>query len=140
MAADPNLHVDALVVDEAHKIGDATRGVLLQQVIEGIAARNPDLKVVFASPMSSNPEALISDAQGRNASALISDDVTVSQNLIWVSQVPRKPKEWSAQLCLAESVLDIGRFQLLAPAFPGLQASSRRRPGAGSVARVNQAG
>lgn len=124
MSADPELQVDALVVDEAHKIGDATRGVLLQQVIEGIAAHNPRLKVIFASPMSINPEALISDAQGRNAGSLISDDVTVSQNLIWVSQVPRKPKEWGAQLCLANTVLDLGRFRLVADPVP----ASKRLP------------
>jgi hypothetical protein len=124
MAADPELQVDALVVDEAHKIGDATRGVLLQQVIEGIAAHNPRLKVIFASPMSSNPEALISDASGRSAGSLISDDVTVSQNLIWVSQVPRKPKEWSAQLCLTGTLIDLGRFRLAADPVP----ASKRLP------------
>ncbi len=124
MAADPELKVDALVVDEAHRIGDATRGVLLQQVIEGIAVHNPRLKVIFASPMSSNPEALVSDAHGRSAGSLISDDVTVSQNLIWVSQVPRKPKEWSAQLCLTDAVLDLGTFRLAADPVP----ASKRLP------------
>jgi hypothetical protein len=118
MAADPTIHVDALVIDEAHKIGDETRGVLLQQVIEGIAANNPNLKIIFASPMSSNPEALISDASERNVGSLTSDDVTVSQNLIWVSQVPLKPKEWTAQLCLPNELLDLGKFKLAADPVP----------------------
>ena len=124
ISADPKIQVDALVIDEAHKIGDSTRGVLLQQVIEGLAGNNPKIKVIFASPMSSNPEALISDSGGRNVASLTSDDVTVSQNLIWVSQVPRQPKEWSAQLCLPNELLDLGTFQLSASPVP----ASKRLP------------
>lgn len=144
MAADPELKVDALVVDEAHKIGDATRGVLLQQVIEGIAAHNPRLKVIFASPMSSNPEALVADAQGRSVSSLISDDVTVSQNLIWVTQVPRKPKEWSARLCLPGGAFDLGKFRLTADPIPVSKrlpfvAAAMGRHSYGNVIYVNGA-
>jgi DEAD/DEAH box helicase len=119
MAADPELKVDALVVDEAHKIGDRTRGVLLQQVIEGITSYNPGVKVIFASPMSSNPETLISDVGvNRTVGSLTSDDVMVSQNLIWVSQMPRDPINWRAQLCLPGTILELGRFKLPASPLP----------------------
>lgn len=124
MAADPQLKVDALIVDEAHKIGDSSRGVLLQQVIEGIALNNPGVKVIFASPMSQNPEVLIADGRSDNAHAFASDDVTVSQNLIWVSQLPRNPKEWKAQLYLPSGFADLGTFSLAADPLP----SSKRLP------------
>ncbi len=119
MASDPELKIDALIVDEAHKIGDRTRGVLLQQVIEGIVAYNPELKVIFASPMSSNPETLISDLQvDKKGGSLSSDDVMVSQNLIWVSQQPRDPLKWNAQLCLSDKTVDLGTFKLPASPLP----------------------
>ena len=123
MAADPSLKVAALVVDEAHKIGDRTRGVLLQQVIESVISTNPSVKVIFASPMSSNPETLIADVgASRTVGSLTSDDVMVSQNLIWVSQMPRDPMNWRAQLCLPTQIIELGHFKL--PASP-LPASKR---------------
>lgn len=54
--------IDALIVDEAHKIGDRHRGVFLQQVIELASEENPDLKIIFASPFTDNPELLLQDA------------------------------------------------------------------------------
>lgn len=119
LAADPTLFVDALIVDEAHKIADSNRGVLLQQVIEEIAENNEGLKVVFASPMSKNPEILIDEvSKETTASSLISDDVTVNQNLIWVSQVPRDPITWKAGLCLPTRMVDLGKFKLPASPVP----------------------
>ncbi len=41
--------VDLLIVDEAHKVGDNQRGVILQDAIERLERDNPRLKVVFIS-------------------------------------------------------------------------------------------
>ncbi len=46
----------AVFVDEAHKVGDDERGVLLQQVVDEIIRRNTNTKVVFAGPFVKNPE------------------------------------------------------------------------------------
>ena len=50
--------VDLLVVDEAHKIGDNQRGVILEDAIERASRSNPALKLVFISPATQNPQEL----------------------------------------------------------------------------------
>jgi hypothetical protein len=105
--------IDIIVVDEAHKLGDGARGVLLQDVIERVSSTNADLQVIFASPQTENPEILLADAPtGVSTVALNSADVTVNQNLIWASQVARKPKLWDILLCLADEQKLIGTVQL----------------------------
>ncbi len=75
--------IDLLIVDEAHKIGDNQRGVILQDAIERASRANPALKVVFISPATQNPEELLGDApDGVLATAIESDAPTVLQNLI----------------------------------------------------------
>ncbi|MDB4879683.1 MAG: box helicase, partial [Gemmatimonadetes bacterium] len=141
----PDLQVDALVVDEAHKLGDGQRGVLLQLVIENVARRTPDAKVVFASPMTSNPEVLIADAPfGRRRGAFTSDEVTVNQNLLWVSQVPRHPRDWAVSLCLLDRRVPLTTLRL--PSTPSIptkrlsyvaHAIGQSRPG--NIVYVNTA-
>ena len=119
LSAHPDLPVRALIVDEAHKVGDRQRGVLLQDVIERLAVQNPELKVLFASPMTSNPEILLADAGERFAkNHFTSDDVTVTQNLFWVSQRPRKPKVWDVSLCVRAASILLGSFELAALPHP----------------------
>lgn len=48
--------IDVLIVDEAQKINDGNRGVLLERVITHTIAQFPEIKVVFSSPLASNPE------------------------------------------------------------------------------------
>lgn len=104
--------IDALVVDEAHKIGDGYRGVFLQQVVESINRLNPNAKVIFASPFTSNPETLLEDGPAGQSAAIVSTEVTVNQNLLWASQMPRKPTNWQLSLCIANDVVEIGSFNL----------------------------
>lgn len=108
---DPPL-IDVLIVDEAHKIGDDHRGVFLQQVIEHVSLLNPDIKVVFASPFTDNPELLLENFPKEESEAFKSSDVTVNQNLIWVRQLPQTPKKWEIDLCLPEEIIKIGQLNL----------------------------
>lgn len=94
-----HVHVDLLIVDEAHKIGDNQRGVILQDAIERLERSNVNLKVVFISPATQNPEELLADAPGTaKTDAVDSDSPTVIQNLIVAEQVPRKPKLWNLSI------------------------------------------
>lgn len=61
-ALEEHFAVDLLVVDEAHKIGDNQRGVVLQDAVERLSRVNPKLKAVFISPATENPEELLADA------------------------------------------------------------------------------
>lgn len=58
----PSLDVALLFVDEAQSLAGDARGVLLQHAIERTVRRNPEAQVLFASPLSSNPELLVEDA------------------------------------------------------------------------------
>lgn len=109
--------IDALVVDEAHKVGDGHRGVLLQHVIEEVGRIAPAAKIVFASPMTENPSVLIADAPvNRRRNAFTSNEITVAQNLLWVSQEPRHSRVWQVQYCLPTQIVDLGKIDL--PATP----------------------
>lgn len=81
----PNFKVDLLFIDEAQGLGGAHRGILLQQVLDRTAVANPEVQVIFASPLSSNPEILLADLpDGVRATSFTSETVTVNQNLLRV--------------------------------------------------------
>lgn len=104
---------DLLIVDEAHKIGDNQRGVILQDAIERVTRANPKLKAVFISPATQNPEELLADApHGVETIAVDSDASTVLQNLIVATQVPRRSKLWKLTLRQYGSPLPVGTLQL----------------------------
>ena len=112
-AVDGEIFVDLVVVDEAHKIGDNQRGVVLQDAIERLARANSALRVVFVSPGTENPEQLLEDApEGTSGTAITSDAPTILQNVIYAEQVPRRPKEWGLSLRLEEEVVDLGVLKL----------------------------
>lgn len=120
-----NLHVDLLVVDEAQKIGDSYRGVLLQQAIETTVHRNLKCRIVFASPMTENPGVLLDDApDGVMSGDIVSEDTMVNQNLLWVSQVNGRPMEWDVELILEGNPERIGQMKL--PSRPS--PNSKRLP------------
>jgi superfamily II DNA/RNA helicase len=112
--------IDLLIVDEAHKIGDSQRGVILQDAIERASRANPALKLVFLSPATQNPEELLVDApEGVESVAINSDAPTVLQNVIVAEQAPRKPKLWNLSIRQHDVTLPVGALQLAStPAGP----------------------
>jgi replicative superfamily II helicase len=95
----PSLSVELLFVDEAQSLAGDARGVLLQHAIERTVRRSPEAQVLFASPLSSNPELLVDDAPpNRRSDSFVSETVTVNQNLIWVEHIYRKPQRRSVTL------------------------------------------
>lgn len=109
LSSHPNLPARALIVDEAHKVGDRQRGVLLQDVIERLSAANVHLHALFASPMTSNPGTLLTDARPEvNTGSFVSENVTVTQNLFWVSQRTKRPTIWDISLCIRGAGLKLG--------------------------------
>jgi superfamily II DNA/RNA helicase len=105
--------IDLLIVDEAHKIGDNQRGVILQDAIERISRANPALKLMFLSPATQNPEELLADAPDVNQVATINSDMpVVLQNLILAEQVPGKAKLWNLSIRQPDATLPLGVLQL----------------------------
>ena len=94
----PNMNFDFIIVDEAQKIGDGARGVLLQQVLQQVATNN-QTRFIFASPMSENPSSLLkiinySDLLTQQSKQVISEIATVNQNLIWVYKDGAGTSKW----------------------------------------------
>jgi hypothetical protein len=105
--------IDYLFVDEAQGLAGAERGILLQQVIDRTTNDNPAAQVIFASPLSSNPELLLSSRpSGVEAHAIVSEAVTVNQNLIRIESVLRAPSKRTVSLLHDGEVLPIGEFEL----------------------------
>ncbi len=48
--------INILIVDEAQKVSDESRGILLEEVVEEAVKRNESLQTIFISPFSKNPE------------------------------------------------------------------------------------
>ena len=108
-----HMAVDLLVVDEAHKIGDNQRGVVLQDAVERLTRANPAMRAVFVSPATQNPEELLTDVPaGTPRQAITSDSPTILQNMIFAEQVPRKPREWALRLRLEDGLIDLGILKL----------------------------
>lgn len=105
--------IDFLLVDEAHKIDNSNRGILLQRKLEDVIEMNPQIKVFFSSPFTSNPELLLKDLPTSSKSSTINTEfVAVNQNLLYVTQVPRKTKLWNIHLTTQNGSIHIGHIVL----------------------------
>lgn len=103
---------DFVIVDEAQKIGDGSRGILLQQVLQQIAV-NDVTRFIFASPMSENPSSLLkiinySDEISPQSKQVISEIATVNQNLIWVYKDGTGTEKWQMDLLSKGERINLG--------------------------------
>jgi replicative superfamily II helicase len=53
------LKLDAIIVDEAHEIGESNRGQTLERVLAISLSRFPTARLFFSSPLRSNPDFLL---------------------------------------------------------------------------------
>lgn len=107
------IRIDFLIVDEAHKIEDGNRGILLQQKIEDLILANENMRLYFSSPFTSNPELLLDNIHRNSRKDIVNTQfVAVNQNLIYVTQVPRKPLKWSLSLNTEDGTYPLGSITL----------------------------
>lgn len=105
--------LDIIIIDEAHKIEDPYRGILLQQKLEEVISANPNVKVYFSSPFTSNPELLLESISIEGKTEPINTQfIAVNQNLIYCTQVPRKSSLWELNLSLVDKVIKLGTLQM----------------------------
>lgn len=109
----PELSADIVFVDEAQKFADDSRGVLLQRALADMVRRDSATQVIFASPMSSNPEMLIRDAptSARSAAEVV-QLATVNQTVLWADSVRGRPKQWRLRVPDEHSETAVGGFEL----------------------------
>lgn len=104
-----------IFVDEAQNVGDGSRGILLSAVLDEAIERNPLTQLVFASPLTSNPDALLVGAPAESRTvALVSETVTVNQNLLLVEQVRGKPSRFRVELSAHGGPALVGEFSIAA--------------------------
>lgn len=105
--------IDFLIVDEAHKIDNGNRGILLQRKIEDVIDSNPNVRIFFSSPFTSNPELLLQGLNINSSQDVINTEfVAVNQNLLYVTQIPRKPKIWEIKLIAKNCSILLGTVEL----------------------------
>jgi len=83
-----------LVVDEAQEIGNSDRGILLHSAIERALNQFPKTEILFASPLTSNPDYFLR-LFGRvsRGTAYVETESPVSQNVILVYPADQHPKQ-----------------------------------------------
>lgn len=111
------LCLQSIVVDEAHKLGEGPRGVILQRVIDEAWARSGTCRVVLAAPHAENAEVLlprqVSVLQRQTVDNVVTDSrPTVLQNLFWITPVPRRSALWRVTLVRSKEVGDVGEIRL----------------------------
>ena len=109
----PSLTVNLLFVDEAQSLASDARGILLQYAIERTIRRSPKAQVLFASPLTSNPEVFVENAPpDQHSDSFVSETVTVNQNLLWVETISRKPERRAVFLVSGEDKHRVGELVL----------------------------
>ena len=99
--------VSVLIIDEAQGIKDGSRGVLLHSAIDAVFRLFPKAEVLFASPMTKNPEYLLNLFERKDTGKKLSEQHSpVSQNLILVNSV--KAKTVKFELLTNDGLLNLG--------------------------------
>lgn len=77
--------IDILIIDEAQKVSDGGRGIILEEVIEESLERYPNLQKIFISPFSKNPEKFAKMFHLENLQTEKTKLSPVSQNLFLIN-------------------------------------------------------
>jgi len=100
--------ITTLIVDEAQGVQDDSRGIILQSAVEAVTKQFPDANVHFASPLASNPEYLQALFNLEDGHSFIDVVSPVSQNLILVSEVFKKPSQAKFEILFNQERIDLG--------------------------------
>ncbi|OFZ50403.1 MAG: hypothetical protein A2381_13480 [Bdellovibrionales bacterium RIFOXYB1_FULL_37_110] len=92
---DPSLEFDFIIVDEAQSVGDSSRGVILQSIIEDIRNSYPNTKILFGSPFSKNPDifGLFIEGSSDNLNIVSTEESPVVQNILKLETIPGNTQE-----------------------------------------------
>jgi len=110
-ANEANLRIDAIIVDEAHEIGEPRRGQTLERALAIALARFPQARLFFSSPLRSNPELLLR-VFGREGESFVEHLSPVTQNIINVYQMERSVKTARMELLIDNEVGPLGNVDL----------------------------
>ena len=80
----PQLRLENLVIDEAQMIGESSRGVLLESVLDRVLTANPETQIIFSGPIIENPDYFGDMFQLTDFVSSKTDQATVTQNLVFL--------------------------------------------------------
>lgn len=84
LIANPSLHLDMILVDEAQMIADGSRGILLESVLDRVGSGDGQSQIVFSGPLIDNP-GYFGDLFGMKAFATsVSQRSPVTQNMVFL--------------------------------------------------------
>lgn len=115
MQEDKNIQADLLLVDEAHKVSDLTRGILLHQTIENLLRKSKGTRVIFSSPFAENPQELfkiIPEMNVEQGGVVENDYVSVNQNIILAEQIHGYPDSYKLELMMGEERKHVGEISV----------------------------
>lgn len=119
------VQITAIIVDEAHEIQKGKRGILLQNAVDIALKKYPNCSLYFASPLIKNPAYLLNlFNRNKNGKYFTEERSPVSQNIILVSDVARKPKLVEINLLTRGVKTLIGTTKLSFP-FRGSKAEQK---------------
>lgn len=91
-ATGSDVKIDQLVVDEAHKVSERQRGIVLQEAIEKINRLSSCNRIIQLTPLTDNPEILFSLNQvDEKPHLVVEDNLMITQNLIFMNNIFGKP-------------------------------------------------
>ena len=108
-----HLSFQLLIIDEAQKVGDGYRGVLLEQVINECVRRSRETQIAYAAPFVDNPDYLVRGAPAAIKTSAVERQVTtVTQNLLFVSQQRGEPRIWNVSYVDGDREIPVGAVAL----------------------------
>jgi superfamily II DNA/RNA helicase len=112
-SGDQTLNVDAVIVDEAHEIGETNRGQTLERVLAITLGRFPNARLFFSSPLRSNPELLLR-IFGREQEGVhfVEHLSPVTQNIINIHSVKGKKRVGQMELVIDGDPVSLGNVEL----------------------------
>ena len=109
----PDFKFDFILVDEAHKIDNDNRGILLERKLEEILVANPHVEIFFSSPFTSNPEILLDIIKTKKGKDIVNTEfVSVNQNLLYVTQEEGNTLKWNIDLITKNDKYFLGHILL----------------------------
>lgn len=136
--------ISLLIVDEAQELGDGGRGIVLQSAVESTLRLHPDVRVLFACPLRSNPGFVLQVfSRHEQGEFFVERLAPVSQNVILIEPVKQKPqlaqmRLWRRGELVPVAVIDLP-FSLRQSPRPLLAAFSVfvTKPGDTTIVYVN---
>ncbi len=102
-------YITSLLVDEAQELGDDERGLTLHSAVQHALEKFPTIDIFFSSPLIENPGFILNEFKLHERGTYFTETISpVSQTLISLNQVPRKPNQVKIEVLGHNGMVSIG--------------------------------